>query len=332
MPKKSWTVQLEDGTHAVEMEHNLFSNQRTIRVDGEIVEQGKFSTFDFGGDYPFLIGERQAVLHMRMNGVWYKYDVSLGGFSVQTGKPVWPMQPMPRWSWIFVVACFLIPVITLGGLIPVLIGAGGAYVCAVAGRSATRTTPTKVALSVGTTLLSWVLLIAFLSTVTGGRTLLTLGQPAWQEYQSQVGRYSVLMPGRPSEQTQAVNSAVGPLDMHVSSVEDRSGAYLVMYVDYPADLIRSDQANEILDGAVQGAVANVNGQLVRQQNFPLGAVPGREIEFEAPAQGNQPATRIKVRYFLTNDRLYQVMVVAQQSQGLLADTQKFLDSFNLIEN
>ena len=69
MPKKSWTIQLEDGMHTVEMDHNLFSNKRMIRVDGQVVEQGKFSTFDFGGDSPFSIGERQAVLHMRMNGV-----------------------------------------------------------------------------------------------------------------------------------------------------------------------------------------------------------------------------------------------------------------------
>ena len=332
MPKKSWTIQLEDGTHTVEMEHNLFSNKRTIRVDDQVVEQGKFSTFDFGGDYPFPIGERQAALHMRLNGVWYKYDVSIGGFSTQTGKPVWPMQPTPRWSWIFVVACILIPVITLGGLIPILIGAGGAYVCAAVGRSSTRTTPTKVALSIGTTLLSWALLIVFISTMTGGRTLLTLGQPNWQEYQSQTGRYSILMPGKPKEQTQSVDSAVGALDMHIASFDDRSGAYLVVYVDYPADLIRSGQANDILDGTAQGAVANVNGQLARQQDFPLGTVPGREVEFDAPAQGTQPATHVKARYFLANNRLYQVMVVAQQSQGALADAQKFFDSFKLVEN
>ena len=330
MPKKSWTVQLEDGTHTVEMEHNLLSSRRTIRVDGQVVEQGKFSVVDFGGDYPFPIGERQAVLHMRMNGVWYKYDVSVGGFSVQTGKPVWPMQPMPRWSWIFVVACILIPVITLGGLVPILIGAGGAYVCAVIGRSPTRTKPAKIGISVGATVLSWALLIAFISTVTGGRTLLTLGQPNWQEYQSQAGRYSILMPGKPKEQTQSVEAEAGTLKVYLTIVEDRSVAYATAYWDYPAEYIRSTEANDLLDSIVQNAVASADGKLTRQTDFPLTVYRGREVEFETPVQGSQPAMLIKVRYFLVNDRLYQVMVVALQRQGLPDPAQKFFDSFKLI--
>ena len=140
------------------------------------------------------------------------------------------------------------------------------------------------------------------------------------------------MPGKPQEQTQAVDSAVGTVKMHIASFEDRSGAYLTTYVDYPAELIRSGLENDVLDGAVQGGVANVNGKLTRQTDFPLGAYPGREAEFDAPAQGSQPAMHIKSRYFLVNNRLYQVMVVAPQNQGLPAAAQKFLDSFKLIEN
>ena len=54
--KKSWTVQSSDGTRVVEVERGLLSNKRTIRVDGQVVEQGQFSAFDFGGDYPFQLG------------------------------------------------------------------------------------------------------------------------------------------------------------------------------------------------------------------------------------------------------------------------------------
>jgi hypothetical protein len=51
MTKKSWTIQLENESHTVDMEHNLFSNKRTIRVDDQVVEQGSFSAIDLGGDY-----------------------------------------------------------------------------------------------------------------------------------------------------------------------------------------------------------------------------------------------------------------------------------------
>ena len=184
----------------------------------------------------------------------------------------------------------------------------------------------------GITLAAWILAGIFIVTLSGGLALLNVSRPNWQEYRSQAGRYSVLMPGKPKEQTQSVNSAVGTLDMHIASYEDRSGAYLIMYTDYPADLVNLDRADAMLDGGARGAVENVNGNLIQQQDFPLGNIPGREIEFNAPAQGAQPATRVKVRYFLVNNRMYQVMVVAQQSQGLPVDTQKYLDSFKLIDN
>ncbi len=332
MPKKSWVVQLEDGPHTIEMEHNIFSNKRVIRVDGQVVERGKFSAFDFGGDYPFFIGERQAVLHMRMNGVQYKYDISIDGRSVQTGQPVVKLQAMPKWVWIFIVACGISPVVTLGGLIPVLMGLGGAWACVVISRNPMRSASAKVLWATGITLAAWALLIGIISPLAGGRTLLTLGQPIWQEYRSQAGRYSILMPGKPQEQTQSVDSAAGPSEMYIASVEDQSGAYLVMYVDYPAGLLRSGQANDILDGAVQEGADNVNGKLTRQQNFPLNTIPGREAEIDVPAQGAQPATRIRSRYFLAHNRLYQVMVIVRQNQVLPDAAQKFLDSFKLVEN
>jgi hypothetical protein len=332
MSKTSWTIQLEDGTHTVELDKRWAGGKRVIRVDGQIVRESKTVWLDTGSDDDFQLGSHACVLHRRTNGFTSNYDLSLDGRSVQTGLPVARLQDTPKWMWFFVVACGIIPLLTLGGAIPFLLGFGGAVACVVVGRHPTRSTRLKAVLAGGITIFAWLLLIAFVATVTGGRTLLPFSVPAWQEYRSQSGRYSILMPGKPQERTQAVDSLAGSIDMHIASYEDRSGAFLVMYADYPADLIRSEQAEAVLDGAAQGAVTNVKGRLTQQRNISLGTVPGREIEFDTQAQGAQPATRIKVRYFLTNGRLYQVMVVAQQSQGLPADTQKYLDSFKLIEN
>jgi len=329
MPTRSWTVQLEDGTHTVELDKRWASGKRIVRVDGQIVLESERVWMDTGSDDEFQLGSHDCVVHRRTNGLTGSYDLSIDGRSVQTGKSVAKLHDMPKWMWIFIVACGIIPVLTLGGVIPLLIGLGGASGCVAVSRHPTRSTRAKAVWAVGITVVAWVLLIAFLVTLAGGRALLTLDQPNWQEYRSQAGRYSILMPDKPKEQTQTVNSAAGSLDMHIASFEDRSGAYLVIYVDYPADMIHSGQEKDVLDGAMQGAVANVDGKLTRQQDFPLGKVPGREVEFDAPAKGAQPATHIKVRYFLTNDRLYQVMVVAQQNPGLPTDAQKFLDSFKL---
>jgi hypothetical protein len=332
MPQKSWTVQLEDGTHTVEFDKRWSSSQRVIRVDGQVVLATKAGWINTGSDDAFVLGAHQAVLHTRTNGLTFNYDLSVDGQSVQSGRPVAQLTNLPKWIWFFIVACGIIPLFTLGGAIPIVIGLGGASACAVVSRHPTRSVRMKAVWAAGITMAAWAAAIAFVVLAAGGLALLNVSQPDWQTYQSPAGRYSILMPGRPKEQTQAFESAVGTLDLHIATYENRSGAYLVMYVDYPADLVAAGQASAILDGAAQGAVANVDGQLTRQQAVSLGAAPGREIEFDAAAQGAQPATRIKVRYYLVGRRLYQVMVVAPQAQGLPADAPKFLDSFNLNES
>jgi hypothetical protein len=332
MPKKSWTIQLEDGTHTVELDQRWTTGKRIIRVDGQLALESKPALVNSGSDDEFRISTHECILHSRTNGFTSNYDLSVDGRSIHTGQPVAKLQPVPKWVWIFVVICAAIPVLTLGGAIPAVLGIGGAVACVVISRRPTRSIRAKVSWLVGITALVWVLFIVFITTVAGGRTLLTLGQPAWQEYKSSAGRYSILMPGKPKEQTQAVDSIVGKLDMLITSFEDQSSAYLIAYVDYPGDLIRSGQANDILDGTVRGATENVNGTLVRQQDFPLGVIPGREAEIDAPSQGAQPATHVKVRYFLVNNRLYQVMVVVPQTRILPVEAQRFFDSFKLIEN
>jgi hypothetical protein len=51
-----------------------------------------------------------------------------GVHAVRNGLPIpgSAADPAPMWAWVFIGACVLIPVITLGGLLPALLGFGGA--------------------------------------------------------------------------------------------------------------------------------------------------------------------------------------------------------------
>jgi hypothetical protein len=57
-------------------------------------------------------------------------------------KPKGP--PPSRWVWIFAVACFAIPVVSLGGAIPAMIGVGGGLGCLNIARQLATTTRHKV--------------------------------------------------------------------------------------------------------------------------------------------------------------------------------------------
>ena len=332
MAKKTWNIQLEDGTHTVELDKKWFSGKRTLRVDGQIVATGKSTWAYTGSDDAFQIAAHEGVVHSRTNGFTSNYDLSIDGRSVQTGQPTARLQAIPKWAWIFVAACVVMPVITLGGAIPALLGIGGAFGCIIISRHPTRSRRAKIVWSLGVTVLCWGLFIAFITVVAGGRTLLTLGQPSWQEFKSPAGRYSIMIPGKPKEQQQSIESATGPLELRIASLEDRSGAYMVMYSDYPSDLIQPEVADKVLDSAARGGASSMNGEIVQVNPFSLGSFPGREAEFKVPAQGSQPAMKMKVRYFLVNNRMYQVMVMVTQNQAFPEAAQKFFDSFTLIDN
>jgi hypothetical protein len=328
--KKSWTLQSADGTHLVEVERGLFSNKRTIRVDGQVVEEGRFSTFDFGGDYPFQLGSQTAILHSRMSWLNYVYDISVDGRSVLSSQPVATLQLVPKWAWIFIAACFAIPVVALGGALPVLIGVGGAYLCVVIARRPGMRAAVSIGLAAGVTVVSWALFILVIATTVGLRTLLTPTQTTWQEFKSASGGFTVQMPGAPQEQTQSIASAAGPLDLHNFVVEDRSIAYIVSYLDFPSGAITASDSDALLDNAVDGSVKSGSGTLKSKSSLALGEYPGRLAEFTTAANGQTPATTIRAHYFLVRTRLYQVLAVAPQDQ-LPAEADTFLNSFKLFE-
>jgi hypothetical protein len=56
------------------------------------------------------------------------FPIFKGVHAVRNGLPIpnSAADPAPKWAWIFIVGCVLIPVVTLGGFFPAFIGFGGA--------------------------------------------------------------------------------------------------------------------------------------------------------------------------------------------------------------
>lgn len=77
-------------------------------------------------------------------------------------------ERVPGWSWLFVVICGAIPIITLGGLIPVLIGIGGATACRRIAKSRNVNIFVRVFACIAVSFVAWLLLILFI----GGLALL----------------------------------------------------------------------------------------------------------------------------------------------------------------
>jgi hypothetical protein len=99
--------------------------------------------------------------------------------------------------------------------------------------------------------------------------------------------YKIIFPGQPKRITQDVPSVFGPLFMTIAMFEPSANndnyIYMIAETDYPDSSIHSDKT-EILDKyfreAIEGAVKNVNGELIKEVPGHVGKYPSRLIEID----------------------------------------------------
>jgi hypothetical protein len=161
MIKKEWTIDLDGNQHDIKLEQGYFSAKKKIRLDDQLIEKGiTTNQTPFGNvDIDFAISTYAIKITIRSNGFTTQYDLYVDGISQSTGEPYSPLPPIPVWLWLFVAACGAIPIISLGGAIPVLLGIGGAAICLSQGRDSSKSVLTRVLICSGVTILAWVLFI-----------------------------------------------------------------------------------------------------------------------------------------------------------------------------
>jgi len=72
-----------------------------------------------------------------------------------------PSNVEPMWTYLFVVACGLIPVVMLGGIIPIMVGCGGAGGCLTVGRWGSLPRPLRFVICTLITVACWGLMALF---------------------------------------------------------------------------------------------------------------------------------------------------------------------------
>jgi hypothetical protein len=150
-----------------------------------------------------------------------------------------------------------------------------------------------------------------------------------QEFKSGPGKFSVMTPVPLKETTQDLESEGGKIKLYLFAGQDGNIGYFVSYCDYPPEVAKPDKAEQMLDGARNGAVSNARGKLVSEDKISLGKYPGRELVFDARSP-HELAVTFKGRLFMVTNRLYQIMVVSPRGQSGAKEYDTFLQSFKLL--
>jgi hypothetical protein len=144
-------------------------------------------------------------------------------------------------------------------------------------------------------------------------------KPDYHTHNDRAGGYTVVFPGEPKESSKTVASAGSNLDIHTARVEFNGVVYSVTHTIYPGSF--GDVPSEkILDG-VRDGMSKPDGT-VAEEKVDLDGVAGRSLRIDA---GKKNAVRTTV--FLSNRRLYQVMVAGPKEAVDGKDASDFLKSF-----
>ncbi|TJY33415.1 hypothetical protein [Pontimicrobium aquaticum] len=158
-------------------------------------------------------------------------------------------------------------------------------------------------------------------------------QSSWLDFKSVEFAFRAEFPKEPTKSVQNVPTAVGDIDMHMfmlqsTSNDDNNVIYSVIRSDYPEEQFEDaddEYNNTVLDGAVNGAVTNVKGELVFDNKITFNGYPGRSIKI------NIDQAYIYMNAYLIENTIYITQVICMKQKDKNEDINRFLDSFDIIK-
>ena len=147
-------------------------------------------------------------------------------------------------------------------------------------------------------------------------------QLQWQEFTSEDGGFSVLMPGKPEEETLRQESEGVEIASDMYRVQADNVSYMVLITPLQEEALALDPA-EFFDQYRDNILESTKAELKEEKEITLDGNPGRELSL------NQPSEVGRQRMYLVDNLLYQT-VIGGPEQKVTRDATKFLDSFKLL--
>jgi len=154
----------------------------------------------------------------------------------------------------------------------------------------------------------------------------------WKKYKAEDLQFIAYYPSEPKRTVQKVTTAAGELDMHMIIYSPASGddnaAYSVIRSDYPEEQFKDadeDYNSTVLDGAVNGAVSNLQGKLIYDNDVKFNGYPGRS--FKISTQG----AFMYINAYLVENSIFAIQVICLEAKDKNASIEHFLNSFELIK-
>ena len=148
---------------------------------------------------------------------------------------------------------------------------------------------------------------------------------ALQEFKSEAGRFSVMVPRLPVEQIQASENAADKSDSHLFSIVETSCYFGVSYHDYSTN---AADPQALLDAIRDGQLRAMGKTLVQETRITLDGNPGRELITNWKDEKGDKSE--KAHLYIVKNRLYMVTIMWNPRSSDGSEFEDSLQSFKLL--
>ncbi len=146
----------------------------------------------------------------------------------------------------------------------------------------------------------------------------------WVKVEPPDGAFSIEMPGTPKEMQKPVASDVGNLTVYLYIYEEENSGYIVSYNDYPETALQNIVLDSVYNNATRSTLKSTKGTLLSRDTITYQGFSGIELKYTIP--GN---VLVRARYFLVNNRLFQLMLIGDEESVYNSYGEWFFNSFKV---
>ena len=146
-----------------------------------------------------------------------------------------------------------------------------------------------------------------------------------EKYRSEDGKFELGFPKGSKVETTTQKS--DGADMHIFEAVDARKQYMVLYTDFPEEVVMSVEAKTIFDGGIEGSINKNGGEITSSKDYTIG-----EHNFSArDAIISWDKQRLHLRMILAETRFYLFSVGGPEDSLSDDEATEFLDSFEITE-
>ena len=156
----------------------------------------------------------------------------------------------------------------------------------------------------------------------------------WKQYNSGEGGFTINMPANPQKTQKTEVTPFGKQVVHFITWKpstfsiDKFKLFQISYTDCPARFTNDSVMTDVmLDSSIRMRMRDFTEKDFQTENINLNGYPGRALIFDPPG-GNQI---VIVKQCITNNRRYDLVVIAKIDQGTNPEIAAFFNSFQALK-